>query len=71
MSFPDGTLRLGFKVTAAGSIFEIQRITTDAEGQEGGPMAAAEAACEKPRSCALAWQGALLGIVEDNNRLAG
>lgn len=34
-SFPDGTLRLSFKVTAAGSVFEIQRITTDAEGQEG------------------------------------
>ncbi|UYV13332.1 MAG: hypothetical protein NCW75_03380 [Phycisphaera sp.] len=35
VSFPDGTLRLSFKVTAAGSVFEIQRITTDAEGQEG------------------------------------
>ncbi|MEQ8315912.1 MAG: hypothetical protein RIE77_08550 [Phycisphaerales bacterium] len=33
-SFPDGSLRLSFKVSAAGAVFEVQRSTTDLVGQD-------------------------------------
>ncbi|UYV12933.1 MAG: hypothetical protein NCW75_01295 [Phycisphaera sp.] len=33
-SFSDGSLRLAFKVAAAGAVFEVQRSTTDLVGQE-------------------------------------
>jgi len=33
-SFPDGSLRLGFKISAANAVFEIQRSTTDTTGQQ-------------------------------------
>ena len=35
LSYPDGSLRLTFKVTASGSVFEIQRMTTAIGGAEG------------------------------------